>query len=183
MDTPPRLTRQNFISIYSSFTVTSNTDKMDAEQPADNVVSASNSAAPDSSNGFARQPIQGHQYFTGVRPNPAFRAFPGYTGPVSSSRTSAFQDRPDITHLQPSTAEQMQLPSFAVPEDEYIRLEHPCIVKDVDRAIQSLGGSGRLDKVRESPFHSMLLILTYFRPSMKPILGEGWTRSRRCTCH
>lgn len=51
---------------------------------------------------------------------------------------------------QPQSQADSSSPALLVPPDAVVSIEHPCIVKNVDNGIKSLGGRAVLDKVRDA---------------------------------
>lgn len=69
-------------------------------------------------------------------------------------RSESFAEDPEdedaiIDERQPVLVK--QAPRFTVPSAALDVIEHPCIVKNIDRGLQSLGGSYRIGSVRIRP--------------------------------
>lgn len=47
-----------------------------------------------------------------------------------------------------SSQQDRRAPSYTVPRERIVSLDHPCIVKNVDNGIKSLGGEHQLKMVR-----------------------------------
>ncbi|KAK7555190.1 RNA polymerase III transcription factor IIIC subunit-domain-containing protein [Phyllosticta citricarpa] len=64
-------------------------------------------------------------------------------GIYDSDGDAALQPTPSAAHHGPADA---SAPALAVPRDHVVSLEHPCIVKNIDNGLKSLGGSVVVDK-------------------------------------
>jgi general transcription factor 3C polypeptide 5 (transcription factor C subunit 1) len=42
-------------------------------------------------------------------------------------------------------------PTLQFPDTKVVALEHPCIIRNIDRGVKSLGGSNRIEEVIPSP--------------------------------
>ena len=62
---------------------------------------------------------------------------------------STYDSRPNGNNsVQSGDAEETQAPWYPVPDSEVVAVEHPYIIKDLMKGIQSLGGQTKLDAVR-----------------------------------
>lgn len=58
-------------------------------------------------------------------------------------------DGPSNNQSRVTTDERKEVaPWLLVPQDAVVSIEHPCVVRDVDNGIKSLGGEVKLSKVR-----------------------------------
>lgn len=38
-------------------------------------------------------------------------------------------------------------PAYSIPSMAFVEIEHPCIIKNIDKGVQSLGGTSQLEMV------------------------------------
>lgn len=57
--------------------------------------------------------------------------------------------------FQPDRARDRTAPWYSIPAREIVTVEHPCVVQNIDKGIQTLDGNGgisRASKTSEHPF-------------------------------